>query len=71
MRADTSKLRVFLEESLRTDSPLQWIPRVARVDTEIDGVQIPKGAYLIVMIQSANRDAEKWGGDNEQFCPRR
>jgi cytochrome P450 len=71
VRADTSRLRVFLEESLRTDAPLQWIPRVARVDTEVAGVRIPKGSYLIVMIQSANRDAQKWGEDAEAFCPHR
>ena len=71
MRADTSRLRIFLEESLRADSPLQWIPRVAREDTEIAGVRIPKGAYLITMIASANRDAAKWGEDAEEFCPHR
>jgi len=71
VRSDTSKLRNFLEESLRMDSPLQWIPRVARQDTEIAGVPIPEGAYLITMIASANRDDAKWGEDAEQFCPHR
>jgi len=71
MRSDPSALRNMLEESLRTDAPLQWIPRVARVDTEVGGVPIPKGSYLIVMIASANRDAAKWGEDAEQFCPHR
>jgi cytochrome P450 len=71
VRSDTAKLRNLLEESLRVDAPLQWIPRVARVDTEVGGVQIPKGSYLIVMIASANRDAAKWGDDAEDFCPHR
>jgi cytochrome P450 len=71
MRADTSRLRNMLEESLRVDAPLQWIPRVARVDTEVGGVEIPKGSYLIVMIASANRDPAKWGEDAEAFCPHR
>lgn len=67
VRADSSKMRTVLEESLRVDSPLQWIPRVARVDTELGGVAIPKGSYLIVMLASANRDGAKWGDDNEDF----
>ena len=44
---------------------------MAREDTEIAGVRIPKGAYLITMIASANRDAAKWGEDAEEFCPHR
>jgi cytochrome P450 len=71
MRADPSRLRNMLEESLRVDAPLQWIPRVARVDTEVGGVEIPQGSYLIVMIASANRDAARWGEDAEEFCPHR
>ncbi len=71
LRADPSRLRNFLEESLRTDAPLQWIPRVAREDTEVGGVPIPKGSYLIVMIASANRDAAKWGETGEELCPGR
>jgi cytochrome P450 len=71
VRSDTAKLRNLLEESLRVDAPLQWIPRVARVDSDVGGVQIPKGSYLIVMIASANRDAAKWGDDAEDFCPHR
>ena len=68
---DHSKLRLMLEEALRLESPLQWIPRIAREDVELDGVAIPKGSYLIMMIQSANRDEAKWGEGARRFEPGR
>jgi cytochrome P450 len=71
VRQDPSKLRLLLEEALRLDAPLQWIPRIALEDTEIDGVPIPKGSYLIAMIQSANRDEARWGANAAEFCPER
>jgi len=58
---DHAKIRNFLEEVLRMESPLQWIPRIARQDVELGGVHIPEGSYLIVMLQSANRDEGRWG----------
>ena len=68
---DHTKIRLMLEETLRLESPLQWIPRVARTDVEVGGVSIPEGAYLIVMLQSANRDEAKWGDDAAAFDPER
>ena len=68
---DHGKIRGMLEEVMRLDSPLQWIPRVARTDTVVGGVPIPEGAYLIVMLQSANRDEAKWGDSADAFdCER-
>ena len=68
---DHSIIRTMLEEALRLESPLQWIPRVARTDTEVGGVPIPAGSYLIVMLQSANRDEAKWGESACVFDPTR
>ena len=68
---DHSKIRTMLEEALRLESPLQWIPRVARSDVEVGGVSIPAGSYLIVMLQSANRDEAKWGESACVFDPQR
>lgn len=68
---DHSKIRPMLEEVLRLESPLQWIPRVARRDVEVGGVRIPEGSYLIVMLQSANRDERRWGDGACVFDPQR
>jgi cytochrome P450 len=64
---DHSKVRPMLEEVLRLESPLQWIPRVARADLCVGGVPVPAGSYLIVMLQSANRDEAKWGPSAGEF----
>jgi cytochrome P450 len=71
LAGDHGKIRMFLEEALRLESPLQWIPRVARRDVEVGGVLIPEGSYLIVMLQSANRDEAKWGEGACEFDPER
>jgi cytochrome P450 len=69
--ADHSRIRGMVEEALRTDSPLQWIPRRVRQDVELGGVAIPEGSYLIVMLQSANRDEARWGESACTFDPER
>jgi cytochrome P450 len=69
--ADPTKIRPMVEEALRLESPLQWIPRIARTDVELGGVMIPEGSYIILMIQSANRDGAKWGASAAEFDPAR
>ncbi|MGD9990179.1 cytochrome P450 [Pseudonocardia sp.] len=68
---DPARIRLLIEEVLRLESPLQWVPRVARRDTELGGVPIPEGSYLIVMLQSANRDEARWGDDAAALDPGR
>lgn len=46
----------FIEEVLRFESPVQAVPRVATCTTTIDGVELPKGARVELLIGSANRD---------------
>ncbi len=45
-----------VEEILRWDSPVQSDARVARVDTELDGIPVPRGRSVIVLLGGANRD---------------
>ncbi len=54
--ADRSKVRNFVEESLRCESPTMGMVRNAAVDTEIGGVAIPKGSNLHLRYAAANRD---------------
>jgi cytochrome P450 len=54
--ADRSKIRNFVEEVLRAESPTMGMVRTAAVDTEIGGVAIPKGANIHLRYAAANRD---------------
>ena len=56
VRADHSRIKRMLEEALRVESPVQWQPRVTKVDTELAGVDIPAGSLVLVLLASANRD---------------
>lgn len=56
LRQDTSQIRLFVEETLRIESPVQYRPRKALRDVEIGGIKIPAGSTLILMVGSANRD---------------
>ncbi len=54
--ADRELIPLFLEESLRHDSPVQRTTRVCTRDVEIRGVLIRKGETVEMGIGSANRD---------------
>ncbi|MHB8599622.1 MAG: cytochrome P450 [Ktedonobacteraceae bacterium] len=56
LQANSNLLPGAIEEVLRYRSPLQVMPRIARVDTSIGGQAIKKGDWLLGWIGSANRD---------------
>ncbi len=45
-----------VEEALRYDAPLQYLPRVATVDMEIGDSSVRAGETIIIFIGAANRD---------------
>jgi cytochrome P450 len=57
-RADESIRPNAVEEVLRWSTPVAFWTRSAKVDVEMDGVAIPKGARVVSMLRSANRDEE-------------
>lgn len=59
------------EEVLRLSTPTQGMFRLVTKDTELAGVQIPKGARLVVVYAAANRDPSVWGDDPDRFDPDR
>ena len=59
----------FVEEVIRLYPPAVMTPRVAAVDTEIDGIAIPKGATVFLCWGSANRDAEVFQDADQFKCP--
>ncbi|MDG4766475.1 cytochrome P450 [Solwaraspora sp. WMMD406] len=59
LRARPELLPTAIEELLRFDGPLPVAsPRVATEDVEYDGVRIPRGAAVGVVLNSANRDPD-------------
>ncbi|MEZ5170036.1 MAG: cytochrome P450 [Acidimicrobiia bacterium] len=56
IRGDRDLLPRVVEESLRIDPPLNWVPRVAAIDTEFDGVAIPEGGVVAACVGHANHD---------------
>jgi cytochrome P450 len=49
-------IRPFVEESLRLESPVQGMYRIATQDTVLNEVEIPAGKYVYMLYAAANRD---------------
>jgi cytochrome P450 len=64
--ADRSLLPAVIEETLRWESSVTQVSRVAVDDAEVGGCPIPKGAALSVLTGSANHDEGRYE-NSEQF----
>jgi cytochrome P450 len=62
---DRSLIPNAIDEALRFESPTQWTTRFVMEDAEIAGVPIPKGAFVVMLYGSANRD-DSWS-DPDRF----
>jgi cytochrome P450 len=60
VRADRSRMAQAIEESLRFETPLLNITRLATKDTELDGVPIPAGSTVMLMLAAANREETRY-----------
>jgi cytochrome P450 len=56
VRAEPALIPKLLDEVLRFEPPVRSVYRLVTADTELRGVQLPKGSRVLVMIGSANRD---------------
>lgn len=54
--SDLALVPSLIEETLRWDAPIQMLFRTASCDTEVAGTPIPKGATVVPLLGSANRD---------------
>ena len=63
---DPTLIRGMIDESLRLQSPVQWLQRVVTEDTELGGVELAKGSVCLVLWGSGNRDEERFP-DPERF----
>jgi len=70
VRADRSAIGLLIEETLRWESPVQFVSREPTADVEISGHPVPAGAMLSVVVGSANRD-ERHYTDPDRFELRR
>ncbi|MDB5703853.1 MAG: Cytochrome [Sphingomonas bacterium] len=60
LRADRTLVPKFINESLRFESPVQGLYRIAMRDVELHGVTIPKGATVNMRYAAANRDPRQF-----------
>ena len=65
VRADRERIPNFIEETLRLESPLRTQFRMARVATQLGGVDIPAGASLMLMPGACNRDPRVFENPDE------
>jgi len=66
----TQPLAPVVEEGLRFDPPVQAWRRQAKEAVELDGVQVPAGARLLLMFAAANRDPAQFP-EPDDFVPGR
>ena len=67
LRASPDRLPVAIEEMLRWCNPVTHMARTAVRDTELRGRRIRRGDLVVLLYGAANRDAEVFGPDAEQF----
>lgn len=66
LRADPSLIPNFVEETLRYDTPVKGLFRVAREDAKVGDVIIPAGETVMIMWAAGNRDTDRFP-DAESF----
>jgi cytochrome P450 len=60
IRDDAQRLRIFVEETLRLDAPVQGLPRVIASDTLLGGVFLKAGDMVMLRYGAANRDERQF-----------
>jgi cytochrome P450 len=65
VRRDRSLIPKAVEEALRWEAPITFEQRLATRDVVVDGVTIPEGSKVDVVIGSANRDPARFPNPDE------
>ncbi|ROO85558.1 cytochrome P450 [Actinocorallia herbida] len=64
LRADASLIPNFIEETLRTESPIKGDFRLARKTTEVGGIELKAGTMAMILNGAANRDPRHFEDPN-------
>ncbi len=65
VRRNRSLIPAAIQEMLRVEGPVPMFARLVKMDTEIDGVEVPAKAMVYVMHAVANRDPSRWKNPHE------
>ena len=65
LRENRECIPAFIEETLRTESPVKSHFRMARTTTSIGDTRIPAGSTVMLLPGASNRDARKFTDPNE------
>jgi cytochrome P450 len=65
LRDNRAQIPSFLEEALRTESPVKSHFRLASTNTSIGGVEVPAGTILMMLPGASNRDPLKFDNPHE------
>ena len=65
LREQPELISSAVEEILRLETPTTGMWRRATQDTEIDGVEVPEGSFLMVRFAAGNRDESVFPGGGE------
>ena len=60
LRGNPEGIKVFVEEALRIRAPVQGLPRKVTEDTELGGVNIPAGSFIMLRYGAANMDEKQF-----------
>jgi cytochrome P450 len=60
LRAEPKLMRGAVEELLRYEAPIQNHPRITTRPVQLHGRHIPRGAMVLLLYGSANRDDRRW-----------
>ena len=71
LRTDPAKIKNFVEETLRIESPTQGLFRYVSEDTELAGVHLPKGAMLSIRYGAGNHDPARFPNPKQPDLARR
>jgi cytochrome P450 len=71
LREDPDLLTPFIEEMLRLESPFRYHLRHAPVATELQGIEVPAGATVLLLWGAANRDPAEYDQPDDVVLDRR
>ncbi|HWU90211.1 MAG TPA: cytochrome P450 [Kofleriaceae bacterium] len=59
LREDRERIPTYVEELLRKEPPVHSVFRLTAVDTELCGVQLPRGTLVMILLASGNYDTAR------------